>query len=63
MDSHKKAGDLVFIDFTAKWCFSCKVNEKVVLDTKKFKTLVKEKNIKLLLGDWTKKDPKITNIS
>lgn len=60
MDSHKKAGELVFIDFTAKWCFTCKVNEKVVLDTDDFRSLVKEKNIKLLLGDWTKKDPRIT---
>lgn len=51
--------ELVFIDFTAKWCFTCKVNEKVVLETSAFQELVKENNIKLLLGDWTKKDPVI----
>jgi thiol:disulfide interchange protein len=59
MESYKSQGELVFIDFTAKWCFTCKVNEKLVLDTDGFRNLVKEKNIKLLLGDWTKYDPVI----
>ena len=49
----------VFIDFTAKWCFTCKVNEKLVIDTSGFKKLVSDKGIKLLLGDWTKYDPVI----
>ena len=50
---------LVFIDFTAKWCFTCKINEKVVLETNEFEELVKQKNVKLLLADWTKRDEKI----
>lgn len=50
---------LTFIDFTAKWCITCKVNEKLVLDTDSFAQLVKERNINLLLGDWTKRDPVI----
>lgn len=54
-------GELVFMDFTAKWCFTCKVNEKLVINTDDFKSLVKEKNIKLLLGDWTKRDEVIGN--
>lgn len=52
-------GEFVFIDFTAKWCLTCKVNEKLVLETEEFKGLVKENNIKLLLADWTKRDPHI----
>ncbi len=48
--------ELTFIDFTAKWCLTCKVNEKVVLDTRRFKNLVKQKKMKLLLADWTKRD-------
>ncbi len=50
-------GELVFIDFTAKWCLTCKVNEKLVIDTSAFKKLVDDYNVKLLLGDWTKRDP------
>lgn len=56
MQAHKEKKELVFIDFTAKWCFTCKVNEKVVLESDEFKKLVAEKNINLLLADWTKRD-------
>ena len=56
MNEHKTNEQLVFIDFTAKWCFTCKVNEKLVLETEDFKKLVQEKGLKLLIGDWTKRD-------
>ncbi len=56
MDDLKAEGQAVFIDFTAKWCFTCKVNEKLVLETDTFKTFVADNNVKLLLGDWTKRD-------
>ncbi len=56
MNEHKTNSENVFIDFTAKWCFTCKVNERLVLDTEAFSTLVKENNLKLLIGDWTKRD-------
>ncbi|GAB4015802.1 MAG: protein-disulfide reductase DsbD family protein [Bdellovibrio sp.] len=59
MAQHKQSGDWVFMDFTAKWCFTCKVNEKLVIDTDSFRELVQRKKIKLLLADWTKKDPVI----
>lgn len=59
MQEFQSQGETVFIDFTAKWCFTCKVNEKLVLETNGFKELVQDKNIKLLLGDWTKYDPVI----
>lgn len=56
MLEHKTNSQVVFIDFTAKWCFTCKVNEKLVLDTDKFKNFVAENDVKLLIGDWTKRD-------
>lgn len=56
MDEHKKNEQIVFIDFTAKWCFTCKINEKLVLDTAAFKTFIEDNNIKLLIADWTKRD-------
>jgi thiol:disulfide interchange protein DsbD len=56
MDEYKTNRQVVFMDFTAKWCFTCKVNEKLVLETDAFKALVQEKNLKLLIGDWTKRD-------
>nr|BDT27937.1 thioredoxin family protein [Bacteriovorax sp. HI3] len=56
MDDLKASGQVVFIDFTAKWCFTCKVNEKLVLETEKFKSFVTQNDVKLLIGDWTKRD-------
>ena len=55
MQDHR--GSLVFMDFTAKWCMTCKVNEKLVIDTAAFRNLVQKNDVKLLLGDWTKRDP------
>jgi thiol:disulfide interchange protein DsbD len=56
MKEHKENQQNVFIDFTAKWCFTCKINEKLVLDTDEFKQFVTDNNLKLLIGDWTKRD-------
>ncbi len=48
------------MDFTADWCLTCKVNEKLVLNTDDFEKLVKDRDLELLLGDWTKRDDNIT---
>lgn len=53
-------GELVFVDFTAKWCLTCKVNKKLVLNTSGFEDLVKKHNIQLMVADWTKRDDNIT---
>ena len=57
----KRSQTPTFIDFTAKWCFTCKINEKLVLETEEFKKLVDEHNLTLLLADWTHRDPIIGN--
>ncbi|MEE2744421.1 MAG: thioredoxin family protein [Bdellovibrionota bacterium] len=61
MDDYQKQGQSVFVDFTAKWCFTCIVNKKLVLQTKDFENLIKEKKVKALRADWTKRDPIIGN--
>jgi thiol:disulfide interchange protein/DsbC/DsbD-like thiol-disulfide interchange protein len=50
----------VFVDFTAKWCLTCKVNKKLVLNTKGFEELVQKYDIQLMVADWTKRDDNIT---
>ncbi len=52
--------DTVFIDFTAKWCLTCQVNKKLVLNTDDFQDYTKEKGITLYRADWTQRDEKIT---
>ena len=58
--AHRAAGRPVFIDFTAAWCLTCKVNERIAFSSSDVHQLVKEKNIAMLKADWTNSDPEIT---
>ena len=49
-------GRPVFVDFTAAWCVTCKVNEKTVLYKAKTQKLFEETNTAFLVADWTNKD-------
>lgn len=49
----------VFIDFTAKWCLVCLLNDKTTLNTKQFADLIRERNIKLYKADWTNRSKEI----
>ncbi|MES0874856.1 protein-disulfide reductase DsbD family protein [Sinimarinibacterium thermocellulolyticum] len=53
-------GRTIFVDFTADWCLSCKVNERVALKSAKVQRAFAEHNVALLVGDWTRADPLIT---
>jgi thiol:disulfide interchange protein DsbD len=46
----------VFIDFTADWCLTCRFNDKLLLQSDKFKNFVKEENIYLFKADMTEYD-------
>ncbi len=54
------SGDPIFIDFTAAWCLSCKVNEAAVLRSADIEGKLAKGHFKLLKADWTQYDPKIT---
>jgi thiol:disulfide interchange protein len=51
------AGRPVFAYFTADWCVTCKVNERVAIDTDAVQASFKKRNIAVLVGDWTNGDP------
>jgi len=53
-------GQPVFVDFTAAWCLSCKVNERVALGTDAVKKAFADKNVALFRADWTHADPVIS---
>ena len=53
-------GQPVFVDFTAAWCLSCKVNEAVALGTDAVKQAFAQKNVALFRADWTHADPAIS---
>ncbi|MEE9272386.1 MAG: thioredoxin family protein [Robiginitomaculum sp.] len=52
----------VFVYFTADWCITCKVNEKAALHKPEVIAAFKEKNIKVMVGDWTNSDDEIAKI-
>jgi suppressor for copper-sensitivity B len=47
------AGHDVFLDITAEWCFTCKVNEARVLANAEVLQALKESQAVLMRGDWT----------
>ena len=53
--------NLIFVDFTADWCVTCQFNKITTLDNKKVIRFFLENDVKLIRGDWTKKDEKILN--
>jgi len=60
LDSARAAGHPVFIDFTAAWCLSCQVNERLVLKSADVESSLRVHNFALLMADWTNSDPVIT---
>lgn len=49
-----------FIDFTAAWCLSCRVNEKVALQAPRVIKRFKEMGVVAVKADWTSQDKRIT---
>jgi thiol:disulfide interchange protein/DsbC/DsbD-like thiol-disulfide interchange protein len=61
MDEAVKQGKPVFVDFTAAWCITCLVNERVALETSATRRAFGEAGVVKLKGDWTNRDPEITS--
>jgi thiol:disulfide interchange protein DsbD len=60
LDQARAEGHPVFIDFTASWCLSCQVNERLVLRSGEVQRQFSGHNVTLLKADWTQYDPEIT---
>jgi len=57
---YQAEGRPVFVDFTASWCLSCQVNERVALQQPQVQQAFKDANVALLKADWTRGDAAIT---
>lgn len=60
LSSLLKTKDPVFVNMTAAWCITCKVNERIALRTDKTIALFEDKNIQYVKGDWTNKNAEIS---
>ncbi len=57
---YQSQGRPVFVDFTAGWCLSCQVNERVALRRPEVEQAFQNSNVALLKADWTRHDEAIT---
>ncbi len=46
--------------FTADWCLTCKVNERVAFGSGAVRAAIREHGVTLLRADWTTRDPAVT---
>jgi len=53
----RASGRPVFAYFTADWCLTCKVNEKVAIETTTAADAFRQGDVTVLVGDWTDGDP------
>jgi thiol:disulfide interchange protein len=57
---YQSQGRPVFVDFTASWCLSCQVNERIALSKPEVQKAFADANIILMRADWTRYDDNIT---
>jgi thiol:disulfide interchange protein DsbD len=59
LDKYLAEGKTVFLDFTADWCLTCKVNELQVISTPPVIDKFKSLNVVTMKADWTREDDQI----
>ncbi len=58
-ESLAAAGQIVFVDVTADWCFTCKVNERLILDTPEVARAFRDHAVVPMRADWTNRNDEI----
>lgn len=61
-DALRAQGQPVFLNFTAAWCITCLVNERVALSQPSVQSAFQAQGVTYLKGDWTRQDPAITAV-
>ncbi len=55
----REQGNVVFVDFTASWCWTCKVNKKTSIEVDSVRSKFEELDVVALRADNTKASPEI----
>jgi thiol:disulfide interchange protein/DsbC/DsbD-like thiol-disulfide interchange protein len=56
----RASGAPLLVNFTASWCLTCLVNERNAFADPQVQRIFRSKGITLMKGDWTNRDPAIT---
>lgn len=60
LNEARASGKPVFVWMTADWCLTCKVNEQVAIEQAATRDAFRKAGVIVLRGDWTRRDPEIT---
>jgi len=60
LEAQRDSGRIVLLDFTADWCLTCKVNERVAFGSEAVRVAIRDHNVALLRADWTTRDSVVT---
>ena len=61
-DALREEGKPVFVNFTAAWCLSCQVNERVAFSSERVQKRFEELGIVAMKADWTRRDDVIAGV-
>ena len=62
VDELQAQGRSIFVDFTADWCITCKINERVTLESPAIIEAFAANEVAALRADWTRQDASITRM-
>ena len=56
----RATGRPVFVWFTADWCVTCKVNERIAIEREATRDAFEQAGVIAMVGDWTRRDAEIS---
>ena len=62
LEGLRTQGKPIFVDVTAAWCITCKVNEQVALADPAVRKAFADDDVTAIIADWTRQDAGITRL-
>jgi thiol:disulfide interchange protein DsbD len=62
LSEYQRDGQAVLVNFTAAWCITCLVNEKVAISQPAVQAQLRQRGVVYMKADWTSRDPRITEM-